>query len=490
LSRRLALGALTLGTFVAALLLFPPDSDGTLAASDPVYYGIWVETYGAGSIAAHHALFHALVFGLTKPLLLLGVASPGPVALRIVSAASAALAVILVFLGAGRDRWRVGAAFAVLLLATRSWLLEAGVGESIVPGAAAALLAIDQATRRPFSALRVWGSLVLALFMRQDNILIVPGVVLGLWHVCEPGRRVKTLASGLLASAAVTVAGYVAFWWIAREGRQPFLEYMLYLALDPQYGGRDLLGNFPWRLDALGAAVVGRTWPPWSPNVWVGPAFLAAIAVASLLLRGRAPVRPVVSTVVAVVVVRAAFYTWFDFKNWEWSVLTLVLSAYLGARMAEGSAVRSRRARVAGVAVLLAVAFAVLAVHAASTLRLRRPTLMDALRRAAAAAQGARFVAVGHAADLGLYYLTLDHVLVPTLDTEDVLESVRREVRSKPGPAIVVWDRWVLEGDPFRMQRGRLPNFVDRMESTPELRVLRWEGLAYGVRYDPAAESR
>lgn len=485
MSRRLILGAMALGTLGAALVLFSPDSDAAIAASDPVYYGIWTESFGRASISAHHALFHAVVLGITGLIRPLAGQMGAPIALRIVSATAAALVVVLVFRGAGRDRWYVGAGFALLLLGTRSFVFEAGVGESIVPGAAAALFVIDQATRPPFRPLRVWGSLVLALLVRQDNILIVPGLVLGLWHVLQPERRLQRLASGLLASAAVTVAGYVMLWLVASGGRRPFVEFMLALALDPQYADPNLIGNLRWRLDALGVAVAGRTWPSWSPNLWIGPAFLAATSIAALLLRGNARMRPLATTIAAVVLARAVFYTWFDFKNWEWSVLTLIMFAYLGSRMAEGAAVRRRFARASGAFALAGLTIVVLIGHAASTLSLREPTLMGALRHSVAAGEGCRFVAVGHSADLGLFYLGVDHVLVPSLDTGDLVESVTREVRSKPGPAVVVMDRWVYNGDPWLMKQGEIRIFLDRMESTPELRILRWQGRAYGVRYDP-----
>jgi hypothetical protein len=325
---------------------------------------------------------------------------------------------------------------------------------------------------------------VLALLLRQDNLLIVPGLALGLWPLLEPGKRTKALLSGLLASAAATLSGYAIFWRLATGGDRSFPDWLLRLSLDPQYSDTNLVPNLQWHVDGLGAAVVGRIWQPSEANLWVGPAFVAACLGAGLLLRGTARIRHLTAAVAAIVLVRGIFYTWFDYRNWEWSVLTLILVAWLGSRMAGGAAARPWWARAFGTTILAGAGVAVLSAHAALTVSLAKPRFMGAMRQAVEAGAGCRFIASGHSPDLGFDFLRIRHVLIH--DGPDLVERVTREVQSRPEPAMVVMDRWIFNGEPCLMvNQGRIPIFLDWMESTPGLQILRWEGRAYAVRYDP-----
>jgi hypothetical protein len=76
-----------------------------------------------------------------------------------------------------------------------------------------------------------------------------------------------------------------------------------------------------------------------------------------------------------------------------------------------------------------------------------------------------------------------------------MLDCILRESRSFAAPVLAIYERrtpWVVSGDPWMMMHppaGPLP--IDDVVPPPGFRIIKWEGFAYAVRYDPpAAESR
>jgi hypothetical protein len=83
---------------------------------------------------------------------------------------------------------------------------------------------------------------------------------------------------------------------------------------------------------------------------------------------------------------------------------------------------------------------------------------------------------------LNVPFTTLDD----SATLEQTLEAVRRELRTHPGPTLIVMDRWVWGGDPFNMREENLARpAIDALTSTPEYQVLRRDGLVYAVYFDP-----
>jgi hypothetical protein len=492
--RRATLGLLVLAAGAVSLFLLPPDSDGAFSSFDGVMYGIDLERDPLPAISGHHPLFHLVAIPITAALRALGVALPGHVAVRMISAAGACACLLLVALAAGRARWAVGAAFALVLFSSRSFVIDAAVGESILPGCAAALWLLLEAARVPASPRRVAAALVLAVLLRQDNILLLPGVVIAVAAGLPRGARLRPLAGILIGAGAATLAGYSAAWWMATRGSKALWDYLFYLPgmgwtapnpLDPR--------RFLMHLDALSAAVVGRNWPREDLHLLLGPAFVVALAAVALLLRGRTPRRALGAAVLVTLVVRAAFFSWFDAANPEWSVLTIALVATWGSRLADSEPRWPRPARVAGVLVLAGLAAFALASHARFTWRLRERHFVGAMARAAAECRGCRTIAYGYHAQQGLSFLGVpSKAYADNLPFETTLEDLERDLREHPEPTLVVMDRWVASDDPWLLANAAAGGrFLDSVPLPPGVRLLSHEGLAFAAIWTPpSAESR
>jgi hypothetical protein len=488
--------AFMLAAWVGTVFLLPADSDGAFAAWDGVDYGIKAERpEGVGALHHFHPLFHAFALPLTRALRAAGVATPGHVAIRILAGAGAAALVFLVVTAAGRGRWLAGVGFAAALIATRATVIEAAVGETVVPGVAAALWALAEATRPRIRWGTLWVALAVALLVRADNVLIVPGVVAAAWAHPESRGRAGRIAAGVALTGAATLAGYLVFASLDSRGPGPFWQSLFPSYLD-SWIRRDQPGVAPLvsRVDASSAAIVGRTWPRSEPNLWIGPAFAASLLAAAFLLRGRSAQRRLVLAAAITFACREAFFTWYDVTNPKWSVFTLGLLAFLGSRLAEGEPARSLAARRVGGLILVLLAVVPPVVHGPFTVRLRDRGFISAMSHAVAQGQDCRFLTVGPTVDLGLTYLGVPHLaLAPAAKLEDSLDAVAREAVAHASPALIVFERWLPwmpSGDPWVMQnapQGRLP--IDSLPPTPEIRLISWNGYAYGARYSPA-ESR
>lgn len=489
--RAAALAALAIAAVGLAVFLFPVDSDGAFASFDGVIYGIEAEQGTLPPENAFHPLFHVVKFPITRALARAGVASPGHVAVRLLAGIGAAWALWLVALAAGRAAWVAGAAFAAVLLATRGFLVNAAAGETVVPACAAALWVLHEVFRAPARPWRVAVALTVALLVRADNVLIVPGALAALWLTWDPAVRGRRIVVALAFAAVATIAGYVAFWWVATRGAVPIWTYMFPERVH-DWTAQNVASRPLTHVDASSAAVVGRTWPLKDPNLWIGPGFVALQLVAAFLLRGSSRARPLAAGLALTLAVRGAFFSWYDVVNSKWAVMTLGLVAWTAASLCRGEPRRPRPARAAGLVLLAALAFAVPLVHGAFTLRLRDRGFIGAMRHAVEEGRGARVLAMGPNVNLALDFLGVHHAILDLRpDPSDSLAALVREAQSRPEPALMIYERWtpwVVSGDPWMMlnaPRRRLP--IDDASPSPSLRIITWDGYAYAARYEPAA---
>jgi hypothetical protein len=498
MARVTALILLSAAAMAASLWLFPADSDGAFAAYDGIVYAISAERGESEPSHLFHPLFHAAVATLTPLLRELGVARPGHAAIRVVSGLGAVLTLLLVASAAGPRRWVAGTGFAAALLVTRAFLVDAAVGETVLPACAAALAAIAAASRSPVRPVRVWVPLVLALLLRADSILVVPGVVAALLAARDPARGIRPIMVGLAGAGIVTLGGYFFFWAIQTLGSVPLADWAgSYPAIVRNWMGPEALAasGFVKHADAASAAVVGKTWPPDQPNLWLGPAAVAGLVAAGVLLRGTSRIGPLVWAVSVTIVVRGLFFSWFDAGNPEWAILTLALAALLGARLAAGEPRRSPAARLAGAVLLVLLIAGPLAAHAAFTWRLRERGFIEAMTHAVGEGEGARVVALGPNVHNALKFLRVDHTLLPVEPgSPEALPAVLAELVARAEPTLIVFERrtsWMVADVPYLMAHAPPPGLaIDALESTPERRVIRWNGYTFAFREAPSSRPK
>ena len=178
-------------TMTIAVALFPYDCDAAFAVHDGIWYAEAAERYAPGSIIPHHPLFHVLVLGVLAPLEAAGVPHPGHVAIRIVAGLGGAWLLLQIAALAGWKRFAVGAAFAVVLLCTRGFIIEMATGENVLPAAAAGLFALVLAARPGGSLFAAGAALTIAGLMRQDNAFVAPGVAWAIAASRPAGTRVR-----------------------------------------------------------------------------------------------------------------------------------------------------------------------------------------------------------------------------------------------------------------------------------------------------------
>jgi len=477
----------------ASLWLFPVDSDGAFAAYDGVGYAMAAERGVSEPSNFYHPLFHTAASAATSALRRLGVERPGHVAVRVVSGLGAVAAFLLVALAAGARRWVAGLGFAAALLATRAFVVDAAIGETVVPGCAAALWAVAEASRTPVRPARAWFALVLALLLRADAILVVPGVVAAMLSGRDRGPGFRKVAAGLAIAGAATVAAYLGYWWAHTDGGIPVWKWassypaMVGHWMDPE-GLR--LSGFSRHLDSLSAAVVGKSWPLDRMNPWIGLSAVTALLAAGVLMRGTSRVGPLAAGAIVTAAVRGAFFSWFDAANPEWSVFTLALAAFVGASLAAGEPRRPHAARVAGGLLLIAVIAGSLLGHGEFTLRLRSRAFIQAMRHALDEAPGFRVLVLGPDVHNAMDFLGVEHSLLPIpLGAPEALPAVMAELAARPEPTLIVVARpapWMVTNVPYLMTHAPPPGlWLDDLAPTPERRPIRWDGYTYAIRYAP-----
>jgi hypothetical protein len=488
-ARAAALGTLAIGAFAVSFLLMPPDSDGAYQAFDGALYGLMIEHGDLGAMTGHHPLFHVAGLAVGKVLAAGGVERPGHVAVRILSALGAALALLLIARAPGRERWPLGALTGAALFCTWGFLTKAAVGETIVPACAALLWALDLASRPDPRPARVSVALTLALALRADGILAVPGVAAAMLLAPQRPGRLSRAAVTLLATATATAAVYAAIWWAGTGGRMNLGLWLFFLGHSDEWAAPSLAapGLFWKHLDALSAAVTGRNWPPGSLDRVTGPLFVLGLLAAGVLLRGTGPVAAAGTGAALIVLVRLPFFMWWAVGSPKWSVLTLALAAWLAARLAGGAPRTPRLLRVAGVLLLAGLGAFAPASHARPTARLRENRLEAHLAKAAAENPGRRLVALGPQASLALDVRGTRHDVV-TADgsLEIVVEALGREVQSNRVPTLFLFDRWIRGNDPYQAEKARSERFaIDDLPPSPVIRFLKENGRIYALFWDP-----
>jgi hypothetical protein len=480
-----------------AVTLFPFDSDGAFAIHDGIWMGMGAE--GAdpeASISPHHPLFHVLAIALARLLAALGVAHPGHVAIRILAGLGGAWLLVQVLRLSGAARPWAGAGFALVLLCSRGFVMEAASGENVLPAAAAALFALRLAARPGGGIARVAAATALALLIRQDNVFVVPGIAWAVLAGSPTGTRLRRGAAVLAVAGIATLAGYAAAWLLVTGGRSGPIAWLLPFGAKSWSGPASIeLARFATYFHSITLAMTGELDPGRVARPLVGLSYPAALVVAGWLLRGDAPRLGLVAPIAATLVGRAFFHTWFEADNFEWLVPQVALVAAAASGAANGRPAMARVPRSAGAVVLAGLAAWLLASHGPWTPGLRRRGLMEAVEEAVRADRTEwQVVAFGERVPTALILLGIPHESVgrgETIEAAFARIGAARRVR----PTIVVADRIVEDGMPFRFRHPEtLARKLDSDPAPPGVDLLRRNGLVYGARLpkieDPAPATR
>lgn len=491
---------LVIASMALALFLYPFDADAVFAVHDGIWYAVGAERYPAESINPHHPLFHGFVIGLTYVLRDLGVANPGHVAIRIVAGLGGAWLLLQICALAGRRRVLVGSAFALLLLCTRGYLIEMGTGENVLPAAAAALFALRLAARPNPSLLATGAALTFAGLMRQDNAFIAPGVAWALMRGLPPGRKLRgvvTLAAGV---GVATLAAYLVFWWWNVEAQEPFFLWLNRFGREGSWTGPKefSLGRLPVYVFSVAIAMTGRLSPPGTEQPWVGLAYVAGILGPALLLRGSERKQGLGVPILLTLIGRAFFHSWFEADNFEWLVLPVSFVIAYASSLTRGDPATPLPARIAGGVALAGLVVWLLAAHGAPTWRLRDRQLMSSVEEAVRVDHARwRFLAYGGRVKGALVMMGLPELhdgapraegtfldIAPRgIGVEGFFKLLEEEQERYPIPTIVIADRFVIDGMPFRAGLDGTWG-IDRNE-LPGWDIVRRKGRGYAGRWVP-----
>jgi hypothetical protein len=482
-----AIVVLLAATTAAALWLFPHDSDAAFVAHDALYYGMQAERTPARSLNPSHPGFHALVLALVGPLRGLGVAHPGHVACRIVAGLGAAWLLLQIAALAGPSRLLAGAGFALVIAASRGFVIETALGENVIPAAAAALFALTVAARPRVNLVLAAGALTLALLLRQDNVLLVPGVAAAVAIGSEPGTRFARVAKLLAAAGVATIAGYLAAWWVAMNGNAPFFDWLLGIGREGPRSAPELVAGTraATYVATVASAMTGDLAPPRVSGVAIGLGYLVAIVVAGLLMKGRAPRRILAVPFVVTLVARASFHAWFEPHNFEWLILPIALGAAFASGLVHGAPATPPAMRRTGAAILVLLTAWFLAAHGASTWRLRDRSFIRSMEAAVNVDRKEwRFLAASLNAHTALDLLEVPHDAIR--ESPRSLEDVARALRANPVPTTVLWDRGLGDGMPNTLrQAGEIVSEIDTMPMPPTWERLMVGKQVYGIRWRP-----
>jgi len=217
----------------AVFALFPTMSDADFVVYDPVLHGASLDRVlesgnDPAGILTHpnHPLFHQLTYLIARPLRSLEVERPALVASRILNGIGMAVIVLVISSLAGPRRWLVGFGFALLAIACRGVILDAGTGENIIPGAAAALLALRLASGAGSHPRVLVLTILVALLLRQDNLFIVPGCLLAHAMKNPAGRRLRSAMVVAFAAGTLTLAAYAIIYALCPWDRG-FIDFLL-----------------------------------------------------------------------------------------------------------------------------------------------------------------------------------------------------------------------------------------------------------------------
>ncbi len=476
---------LVLATFVACLFFFPIGSDSA-CINDGVWFGIELESNPAKAIRGNHPFFHVIAWPLCEAARAAGFDHPGHVAVRIVAAAGGAALAGLVAAFGGRRAARFGLAAAGFVVASRIFVIESGTGENVGPATASALAVTFAALHHRRRRLLVGSLLALALVLRQDNILLVPGVAL---TVFPRGKRRGPLLAFLAAAAIPVIAVYLLAWRIAAPDAG-LVPWVLGLgAHGPWFGGSPTLAPFfILEAGALASALVGHHFSHQTLEALIG---ICGLFFPIALASSRAGFRRATCEgwlFILPVVLRFFFYGWFEPINPEWQLLPIAFSCAAAARLARLS--RPGRALVVRTVLLLAAAAGVLASHVPATLTLRQTNSRDAVLAALTEApRDAMLVVEGYGMPATLALLGLPYTMVVA---PDVMTKIAAIADANPARTVLVLtDRWALDGEPASLaHRSKNRAFLDASVDDDHVHYLRYEGLVYAMLVRPRPSSR
>ena len=477
--------------FVGALTIFPWDSDASFIAHDPVFYAHDAEGRPWRSLVGHHPLFHVMVNVVTAALERANVAHPGHLAVRCVSGFGAACIVLLFSWIAGAGKRTTGALIALPLIASRTFIFEAGVGESIHTACAASLATLWLASRPDPRRLPVAISLVLALLLRQDNVLMVPAVAIAFASGQASGRRLRRTASLIGIAAVATLTLYLLAWRVSAPDVR-LADYLLHVA-SPQWIDEMTAAPDSMRMLAhcavSGVAVVGQQWDMQAlPHVAVGVAFVALLVAAGVLLRGRYASGRFGVAVLLTIGARAPFFAWFEPMNHEWWLLPLVLIGALVASWARGDNGSPPARRRAGHLTLLLMTAAILAAHMPWTYALRDRSVAharDVAMEAGARFPDCRYATFGAHAHTAFHVIRRDHLPMDG-SIEATIDELRQVLSRGTAPIVLVLDRFAGTGMPhlLRQDSDPLASLLDDWKPTQGERLFRYRGRVIAIAWN------
>lgn len=475
---------------LAAFCFYPPDADAAYALYDPVWYEKEAIERPSRFVYSHHLLFHLLVLPVASALQSAGFEHPGVWSIRLWSGLGAGVIGLLLLGFGGRTGTRFALLFFLALLSTRGFFHEFALGENVVPACASALAAFYVAYRRPLRPVLLGGLIVLALLFRQDTLFIVPGILLLAADGLPAGRRLRGLATLLLAAGAVTLALYGAAYLAIKHSwgmEQSFRSWMLDLGEKswnpglPEFAGEQ--GPVAWfaamrPLDlarhgaASGTAVAGRQFHPWEHghHIAIGGAWIALLILAATLARGRARTSRLWIAIGATILLRVPFFAVFEPTNPEWWLLPMTLLAAGCAATAGGGPAPASVRRSVATWLLALLCGALWISHGSSTWSLRSTLLSEAAEAARRNQHRAeQFFGYQNRSVLALYRAGIPSSNVPS-DFPIATEFVKKRILENPRPTIVLIDRSVQDGMPATLRELR--NLADA-GATPS-----WPGVA------------
>ncbi len=494
---RLLMVLLALITVVGAIWLYPFDADGPFSMHDGIWYGINAESKPKEAIIGHHPLFHVAALGLVALLRMGHVDAPGHVAIRILAGAGGAALLWGLFRIAGPRPW-IGLGLALVLACSRSFIVEAAVGENVLPACAAALWCLTLAAKDGPRWKSVGVTFVLALLLRQDNILLLPGLLVMLAPRAAKGDALGRLVVWTLGVGIVTAAAYVTIWWLGTLPKTGLFDWLFRLGAvnwSAPDSMRSLGAALSHHAEALTIAAVGRHWS-WDPDAMVPASSLAVLiptVTLGFLFRGSDPWRRLLVGLAITLLVRVPFYVWFEAHNPEWHVFTLASILAAVAAVSRGMPATSLPARATGAALVLAAAGTLLTFHGSATWQLRERRLMSAVESVVSEGRGRwRFIAHGHALAAGFSMLHVKRdVLEGSLDGAMLANAVAK-AQQNAAPTLFMTDRFVIDGMPWTVENlPRLPVDDPAFAAAPGTRIFRRDGLVYAILFGAAgAESR
>ncbi|NRA97109.1 MAG: hypothetical protein HRU14_12965 [Planctomycetes bacterium] len=423
------------------------------------------------------------------------VAHPGHLAVRCLSGLGAACIILLFAWIAGPGRRAVGAAIAIPLVATRTFMFEAGVGESLHMACAAAVAVLWLASRPGARSLPVAISVVVALLLRQDSVLMIPAVAVVFAWAQPTGTRLRRTSIMIGAAGLTTLALYVVAWRVSAPDRG-LDAYLFSLASDgwvEQMAGTPDGGRLLAHFAVSGVAVVGQQWDLRPiPHLLVGIAYVVLFLVAGRLLRGGHATGRFGTAVLMALALRVPFFTWFDHLNHEWWLLPLVLLAAFVAAWARGEDRTAPALRCSGWIVLALMTAGVFVAHLPSTLALRDRSVVRARDIAIAAGSrhtNCRYVSFGAHAHTAFHVVGQSHVRL-NAPPERAREELEKMLAGAPVPTVLVVDRFIGTGMPYFLRRHgdplapTLAQILDNWKPTGGERLFRKRGRVVAIGWD------